>query len=181
MTCYAIHAWNAVFEANGAPKALVIPLKQGVGYTELASGDNGAANYGVWIGLLRVALDCVPRGTLVYSTRSGLVAHSDASLAKLTRFDRKDVATAISRLLEIGWLDEVPIPNTERKAPVPHLMDLIEELGGKPMLKGEDLEGDWLKAVKGLTPSVVRQVFRKSKIGISLPSQFIAVRKEQGL
>lgn len=184
MTAYAIHAWQAVFDTpltKGARATLSIPLKMGSGYIDLATGPNGAATYGVWISLLRVALDSVSRGTLVYSTREGLKPHDDESLAKLTRFDRKDVASAISRLLEIGWLEEVELPAQKASIPAPDLMDFIEEQGGLRTFRGEDLRDAWFKAVKGLTPSKCRTVFRASNIGISKPWEFIAIRKEQGL
>ncbi len=174
MKCYAIHSWKTVFEspiAEGARATLSIPLKQGMGYIELAGGVNGAAAYGVWVSMLRIALESVTRGVLIYTSREGLKPHDDESLAKVTLFARKDVAAAISRLLDVGWLEEVEMPETAAPAPAQKrdVLEFVGSLGGLRVFKGEDLRPGWMAAIKGLTPKQVVHVFKAAKIGIQKP------------
>ena len=185
MKCYAIHRWHAIFESQmseGAHVSLAIPLKVGSGYMDLASGTNGAAHYGVWISLLRIALGSVERGKLLYSSREGLKPHDDESLAKVTLFARKDVAAAMGRLLEVGWLEEVEMADAT-PAPVQKRdpMEFVGTLGGLRSFKGEDLKPGWIAACKGMTPKQVERVFKAAKIGIQKPWEFVAIRKELGL
>jgi hypothetical protein len=74
------------------------------GYVDLLSHENGAAHFGAWVAILRVAAQCNPRGTLVRNNGS---AYTAASLARMTRMPEALFDDAIPRLLEIGWLETI--------------------------------------------------------------------------
>jgi hypothetical protein len=106
---YRIKDWQRHFENNRTKELkslswVPFPNKHdGDGYTELVEGHkDGPSHYGAWCALVQVASKCDPRGTLL---RDGYRPHSPASLARKTRYPEKVLADAISRLIEIGWLE----------------------------------------------------------------------------
>jgi len=64
-------------------------------------GRNGAAHYGVWIGIILLASKCESRGTLV---KNDGTPHDSRSISLRIRCDWRTVESSIKRLLEIGWL-----------------------------------------------------------------------------
>lgn len=101
---------HSLFEKNRtrelkAPKWVAVPNKQdGDGYTELLDHPNGGLHYGVWIAVLLVASKSKNRWSLV---RDNGEPHSPSSLARMTHFPSSAIEEAISRLVEVGWLEAV--------------------------------------------------------------------------
>lgn len=107
---YRITRWSELFECNRTREvrrlewiAYTLELDSD-GYAELMASPDGPAIYGVRTGLLQVAARATPRGTLV---RDGGRPHTVESLAHLLRIPVELVQNAISRLLELGWLEIV--------------------------------------------------------------------------
>lgn len=107
---YRIRDWNKHFE-NSRTKDIAalnwVPIPNrmdGAGFTELADHKDGAAHYGVWVGLVLVASRCHPRGDLIKST--GL-PHDCKSLSRITGFRSTTIEEAIVRLIQVKWIEEV--------------------------------------------------------------------------
>ena len=100
------------------------------GYIDLISHENGAAHFGAWVAILRVAAQCNPRGTLVRNNGS---AYTAASLSRMTRMPEALFDDAIPRLIEIGWLvvgngDDAKGADTEiRQADAPPASGIVRE------------------------------------------------------
>lgn len=107
MTVYYIPAWDEWFETHRTRELkrldwVPIPTRlDGEGYVSLMENRNGAAYYGVWIGIVLLASKCETRGTLVKNDGS---AHDISSISLRIRCDSRTVRAAISQLLAIGWL-----------------------------------------------------------------------------
>lgn len=99
--------WNRVFENSRSRRVETLDWVRmpnrhdGHSYAVLLDHPDGLAHYGCWSLIVQVASKCHPRGTLVM--KNGL-PHDAKSLALTTRSNEKTMASAITRLLEIGWL-----------------------------------------------------------------------------
>jgi hypothetical protein len=70
------------------------------GLVELLAHDSGAAHFGCWCLLVRIAARCKPRGVLM---RDSGRPHTAQSLALLSRIPAEIWEQAIPRFVEIGW------------------------------------------------------------------------------
>lgn len=115
---YRIRDWASVFENNRSreiknPTWVPIPNRfDGASYAELVDHPEGPAHYAVFVGCALIASRCDPRGTLL---RGGGEPHSDVSLARILRFPPSVVGAALSRLTQVGWIQQV----TENGEPIP--------------------------------------------------------------
>ncbi|CAK0778559.1 hypothetical protein CCP3SC15_6010001 [Gammaproteobacteria bacterium] len=123
MKLYRVRNWDKHFENNRTKEIknlawVPFPNKQdGDGYTELLdSHPDGDRHYGAWCALVQIASKCDPRGTLLRDTGK---PHSAESLARMSRFRVDIMATALERLVSIGWLEvcENPAPSCGDTAP----------------------------------------------------------------
>lgn len=80
------------------------------GFTILMEEKNGTALFGAWVLMVQVASKCHPRGTLL---RTNCEPHNSASLARMTRGDKKVFEKAIKLCLEIGWIEEIEPVSTK--------------------------------------------------------------------
>jgi hypothetical protein len=114
---YRIVDWDKNFENNrtrGMKEMQWVPITNrmdGAGYTELVEGPKGAARLGCWIAIVEIASRCPVRGTLVRESgtkvrESGTLLPKD--LARISRLPVDALEDAISKLLEIQWLEEIP-------------------------------------------------------------------------
>lgn len=69
----------------------------------------GPAHYAVWIVILGIASRSDARGVLCRSRG----AHTCDSVARIAHVDSATVATAIARLLEIEWLEQIPLSQAQ--------------------------------------------------------------------
>jgi len=109
---YRVRDWDDHFENNRTRELkrlawVPMPVKHdGDGYTQLVDHRQGAAHFGAWCAIVEVAAKCDPRGTLL---RDGGRPHDAASLARVTRLDRKTFDAVLPRLVSIGWLETYEI------------------------------------------------------------------------
>jgi len=95
-------------------KSIRVPTNlENEGYVDLISHENGAAHFGAWVAILRVASQCNPRGTLMRNNASPYTA---ASLARMTRMPVTLFDEALPRLVEIGWLEVVHSGDEAKRA-----------------------------------------------------------------
>lgn len=119
---------------------ILLPTKfTGDGYTELLDHPNGAAHYGAWVAcVIAAAISQVRRtnpalpphlrGTLF---RDLTKSHDSASLSRLTRIPASVFEEAIERLIAIGWMERIELPDIE-------LQQLAEKCGiGAGLVRGE--------------------------------------------
>jgi len=108
MNLYRIKDWDKHFENNRTRELknmpwLPLPTKlDGDGYTELVEHKNGAAHFGAWTAILKVAGRCDLRGTLL---RGNSQPHTSESLARITRLPKKVFDEVLPRLVSIGWVE----------------------------------------------------------------------------
>lgn len=76
----------------------------GLSFIEIISHESGAAHFGVWNLLLQLAANGTPRGWLI--TNSGRIMGAK-EIALKTRAKEPIVAEALSRLIAVGWLEEL--------------------------------------------------------------------------
>lgn len=145
-TVLRVRDWDKNFETHETRKLkhmlwISMPIKQdGDGYTDLVlSTDDalgaqaGPLRLAAWVAMLQLAGRCSPRGTLWRSTGTGPVPHDANSIARITRLPAAVIASAIPKLLEIGWLEEVDTKtNDPDPEPMPH------DLPASPGEPGED-------------------------------------------
>ena len=117
MTTYRIVEWNTHFENNRTRELrymewVPIPIgMDGDGYTQLVSGQNGAANLGTWLAIVEVAARCDPRGTLLRRPVKGVrEPHTAATLARISRLPEDDFKRVLPLLLTIGWIETCAEP-----------------------------------------------------------------------
>jgi hypothetical protein len=107
--------WELRFENNRTRELKTmswVPVECEVdsfGYTELADHRNGAAHYGVWIAMVKIAAGSPERGALIRVGEKGKVfPHTPATMARIARLPVKFFREAIPRLITIGWLTQDP-------------------------------------------------------------------------
>jgi hypothetical protein len=81
----------------------------GLGFLDLMDHPDGMAHFGAWVLILETAARCPVHGTLITDGGRPLGARE---LALKTRGNADIFAAAISRLLAIGWLEEVEMQDT---------------------------------------------------------------------
>ena len=103
-----IRRWDENFEVaqtrriKGVPKWIALPVKHdGARYRRLIEGANGAARFGVWVGLCQVAMKCPTRGVL--ADEDGPLSLED--LALKTGIPLLCLLDALPPLMRIGWLE----------------------------------------------------------------------------
>lgn len=137
MEALRIRNWNKHYETNKTRilktlNWLALPVAlDNDGYAELMEHENGAAHFGVFVALLEVAARGVPRGTLL---RARNVPHDALSLARVCRIPAPTVQEAVTRLLNIGWIetwhtDALEVPGKRRE-----MDDTLPVLPGGPVL-----------------------------------------------
>jgi hypothetical protein len=111
--CLRVTGWEDRFE-NNRSRALKhlgwVPIPNQLDdhtYLQIAGRENGSALFGAWVVCVLTASRCLPRGYLV---RSGGVPHDAESLALVSRLPVALFAEAIPLFKEVGWLEEVPLP-----------------------------------------------------------------------
>jgi hypothetical protein len=146
MIVYRIRDWSERFENNRTREMksmLWVPLPNkhdGDGYTDLLDHTDGPAHYGAWVAIVQVASKCEPRGTLLRDTKK---PHDIRSISRMTRFPATVIESAIPRLIEIGWLEQLDLTESELTAipqapaekpqggaPIPHPTDYGTERNG---------------------------------------------------
>jgi hypothetical protein len=116
-----ITGWNKYFECSQSrhlKKMLWVPVPvnlAGDGITDLINHQNGAAHFGSWIALVEIGAQCEPRGTLV---RGNGRPHNAESFSRITRIPVEMLTEAISRLLEIGWLEHCTVGSLQDAVPI---------------------------------------------------------------
>lgn len=120
-TVYRIAEWSKFYENNRTKELKHMTWvpepnqMDGDGYTELLDHASGAAHYGAWEAILKIASRCDPRGTLV---RAGGKPHDPASLCRISRIPQAVFDDAMPRLVSIGWLvSEVVASSTDTSIP----------------------------------------------------------------
>lgn len=118
---YRIKDWDEHFEINRTKEIkhlrwVPIPNKQdGDGYTELVTEHkNGPAHYAAWIACVLIASKCDPRGTLL---RDGRSPHTPRSIARKSRLPVGIIREALKRVLAIGWMELIEIPQEGARIP----------------------------------------------------------------
>jgi hypothetical protein len=118
-----VRAWDETFETAETRKLkrlswLPLPNKQdGDGYCELLDHPDGPAHLAAWTVILQLASKAHQRGWLLRETGAGIIPHDAASIARITRVPAAVLAAAIPRLLLIGWLEAVPVPDASAGIP----------------------------------------------------------------
>lgn len=112
-TFYRIVDWNELYERAQSRKPVIlywVPMAIRTledAYTELRLGHpNGTAHWGVFHDLLYLAAGCKPRGDLI---RANGKPHTVETINRMGA-PIPTIIEALSRLLEIGWIIEVPLP-----------------------------------------------------------------------
>jgi len=112
-SCYRIRGWDEDFENSRTRDIKVLtwvklPIRlDSDGYTELLEHEDGAAHFGAWCAIVKVAARCDPRGYLLRGNRT---AHDAKSLGRITRIKPTLIEKALPRLVSNGWLEAVAIP-----------------------------------------------------------------------
>lgn len=184
MKALGISSWHRVFESRLMTEAtgtVSLPMKRGTGINKLGKVDGGASAYGIFISLLPVAIACVPRGTLTWSDKDGLKPHDAESLNLVTGFPIDTISAALDILIDIGWLEWIEFEAVAPSRPTPPMEDFLADMKVKLSHNGESLLEEWKKAIKGMTPTQARKVFKAAIPGINYPREFVAKRREMGL
>ncbi len=128
--CYRIRGWDEDFENNRTRdiKTLTwvkLPIRlDSDGYTELLEHEDGAAHWGAWCAIVKVAARCNPRGYLLRGSRC---PHDAKSLGRITRIKPSIIENALPRLVLIGWLEPAAIPQEGAVDPAP-----LPQVGAAP-------------------------------------------------
>ena len=90
----------------------------GDGYTQLVDHENGGAHLGAWLAIVEIASRTgdhhTQRGVLL---RSDGTPHTPQSLARISRLPASLFEEAIARLLEIRWIERIPLESLQVIAP----------------------------------------------------------------
>lgn len=107
---YRIVDWDVYYERHRTRELkqmiwVAIPTKMdGDGYTELVAHEDGAAHFGAWTAMVKLAARCTPRGTL---QRTNGLPHDASSIARITRLPASVFEAVVPRVLAIGWLEDI--------------------------------------------------------------------------
>lgn len=141
MNVLRVRDWTLHFEHGDMKKVhrmswVKLPTKQeGDGYRTLIAHERGWAHFGVWNAVLQLAAKCPVRGTLIRDLGYALVPHDPASISRIIGADPALVAEAIPRLLETGWLEEVPVEAADLPKPSAVLPKSSDDVGRKDVLQ----------------------------------------------
>lgn len=109
MKALRITKWER-YEPSDSKKCKVmqwvaVPINHsGLSYLELVSHPDGIRTVGGWLLILQVAAQCPVRGLLV--SDSGRILRA-REIALKTRTTEADISNCITKLLEVGWIEEV--------------------------------------------------------------------------
>lgn len=130
-----VAGWKQHYENNRTRelktmKWIPVTTKQdGDGYTQIMDHPQGAAHYGAWIAILQVAAKCPERGVLEFEKSNGArEPYTPESLSRRIRVPAAILATAIKRLLDIGWLEE----DGNQAEPTLAVSTAAQEIAGSP-------------------------------------------------
>ena len=178
MDVLRVRNWDENFENNRTKELKIlswVPLPNkhdGDGYTELLDHKNGSAHFGAWVAIVQVASRCRPRGTLL---RDGQKPHDERSIARITRIPEPVLHEAISRLIDVGWLERITIqdkhvteipqdgaaqPQGSAAAPQEIVIERTEQKEGKGT-EGNGTEGKTQIPASG---DAVRDVFQHYRV-----------------
>lgn len=107
---WRIRNWVENFETHETKKLsemkwLPLPVKLGGdGYTEILDHPDGAAHFGAWTAIMKLAAGCRPRGTLIRDTGE---PHTVSTISRVTWIPAPTLEAAIPRLLKCRWLEEI--------------------------------------------------------------------------
>lgn len=165
MDVLRITDWETHFENNRTRELknldwVPVPNKMdGDGYTELVEHENGAAHYGAWHAILKIASRCYPRGVLLRDgsaaseesrttlrygrtlLREGAKPHSAHSLARISRLPLSVFEEAIPRLISIGWLERISLQTSEITQMSQEGAGKSQDGAGKRLRKGREGKG----------------------------------------
>lgn len=111
---YRIRDWQSRFENNRTRELKYLewvkfpnPMLDGGGdtYADLMNHPNGAAHFGFWVACVFLASRSQVRGTLL---RDSGAPHCRSSIALTCRIPAPLCEEAAGRLVELGWLEELP-------------------------------------------------------------------------
>lgn len=168
-----ISNWNARFENNRTRELktmLWVPIEilDDGAYSELVEEHrNGAAHYGAWIAIVKIAGNCVPRGTLVkYGPKGKAVPHDAKSLSRISGMPKNLFSAVIPRLLEIGWLEQDPESTQLGLFPAGNSQE--DRTGGKEGGRGGKEGGRKVKPGSSIPPSPDEVSEYATSIGFAL-------------
>lgn len=104
--------WDRLYETHQTRRLkhlqwVPVPNRMdGDGYVELTDHQDGMAHLGCWLAILEIASRCSPRGVLARGPRA-IDAHDARSIARIARATVQMMESAIARLVEIGWLEQI--------------------------------------------------------------------------
>ncbi len=133
MKLYKVKDWDEHFETHETRKLktlawIAVPTKMdGEGYTELLDHPNGAAHFGAWTAMAKLAASSRPRGAF---SRTGGMPMPLSAIARMTRIPLQILEEAIPRFLEIGWLAEEEVEGNREN--LPPCRDILPEEREKP-------------------------------------------------
>lgn len=116
MKALRVAQWESVYETGESRKLkelrwVATPNSHdSIAYCELLAHGNGLAHFGAWNLILQLASRCPTRGLLVNGRG---IAYTARAIAMVTHAPEKIVHEAVARLLEIGWLEEVPLESRQ--------------------------------------------------------------------
>lgn len=112
-----------------------------VGYRRLLKHPQGMAHYGAWNLILQTASKCSPRGLLAFGRAGRREDHTAETLADVTGGSESIIREAISRLLEIGWLEECPAESLQSAGQALPSAGHAQELSGQATSTGQGGQG----------------------------------------
>jgi hypothetical protein len=115
-----VRDWNTHFENNRTRELKNLSWfpapnhYDGYGYTELMDHENGPSHYAAWLCIVGIASKCDVRGTLLRKGPNGTsIPHDERSFSRITRIGIDVFEEAIPRLIQIGWLERIPLPDND--------------------------------------------------------------------
>ena len=162
---YVIADWNETFETHETRKLkwlhwVPVPTRMDSDeYTELLDHPDGAAHFGAWIAIVKLASACQPRGKLIRqspgtsgkspgvpgkspgTSEGGGRPHTAASISRITRIPVDVIKAAIPRLLAVGWLKMEVVDTAGVTENLPKSPDASGKSPGTPGKSPADLKG----------------------------------------
>ena len=116
-----IVGWGRIYENSESRKLktlkwVAVPNKMnGEGYTALVDHPDGAAHLGAWLAILEIASSREIRGTL--PDGDGTIPGICRSIGRISRLPGKIFEEVVPRLLEMGWIEEIPLSQSVTDMP----------------------------------------------------------------